>query len=403
MKRIYTILILCLLSTLSVWSQTPAFKDLKEMDKRIIKDMARKRIENGLDQIYNQLIAEDTDEFFFRTIVANATNPNSNQVFYQDNVRILNDYNPVKYGQTDEVKSYFNDFIFIKRNTPNSKFEFEVERVGDVVQGSYLYIELDYRLKFDGYFENRINRKGKNIDVQKIPYKEQHLRAELRADKIGTKWEVFITRIAANSSYKPTMVLTPTKKPVEPKVETPKKEATTVAGKKPESIPPKTQEPQPKTTEQPVVTKTEVEPPKTEPKPETKPAVVQNTAKPKNDFKQAKSNVSASPLPKIVVAVAGLGAGAYGYMLNSSFSSAKSELETISATQTTATAEYNAAYDKALAAQSKKGLFTAMLGVAGVATIVEGYLLLKPNGKVESNFKIEPASTGIGVGIKYKF
>ena len=377
----------CIFLSFNALSQTPVFKDLKEVDKRQIKDLARKRIENGLDQIYNQLIAEDTDEFFFRTILANSTNPNGNQVFYQDNVRIINDYNPVKFGQSDEVKTYFNDFIFLKKNTPNSKFEFEVERVGDPTQGSYLYLELDYRLKFDGYYENRIS-KGKNVDIQKVQYKEQHLRAELRADKIGTKWEVFITRISNNSAYKPSMVLVqPTTKPTETKKEMP-----VVAEKKPAVTKPVAVEPK---APEPIKTESQV---------------AQNKPKyePKKDFKQVKSS-SGSVVPKILVAVAGLGAGAYGYSLNSGFSTAKSELESISSgisgntIPASQVSNYNAAYDKAAAAQGKKGLFTAMLGVVGVAALVEGYLLLKPKNNTSSNFKIEPSSTGIGLGIRYKF
>jgi hypothetical protein len=387
------VFLLMLIATVG-WGQTPTLGDLRESDRREIKEKVRQRIEN-LDELFNQLIDKDLGDFEFSRIIDGSCNFSSNQIFYQDNIRITNDYNPVLVGKEQVIKDYFSDFQFLKKDTlkkdTDARFRFKIETIDELRQGSYLYLEVNYSLKFDGYYENRIRKNGK-IAIEKIPFKEQHKMAELRAEKKGKNWELLITKIANNESFKPPVL------PNQPAIV---------------KTEPKAVEPIPKAdVAKPTETKVATAPQTNTSKPaeiKPKPVVTQTTPKvePNPIYSDSKSN-SGSVLTKIAVAVAGVGAGLYGYSLNSTFQSAKSELETISASSGTTVssqnaAQYNTAYDKALAAQGKKGLSATMLGVAGVAVLFEAYLLFKPSNNNTSGFKIQPASAGVGVGIGYHF
>lgn len=112
---------------------------------------------------------------------------------------------------------------------------------------------------------------------------------------------------------------------------------------------------------------------------------------------------------KLLTGAIAVGAGTCAVLLRNDFQSKKGALSQISqAVDPTGTGvisnpdskrQYNEAYDAAEAAQRKKGLFKACLGVAGVATVAELYLLMrKPKPRTRA-LNWHPSSTSWGLAV----
>lgn len=113
---------------------------------------------------------------------------------------------------------------------------------------------------------------------------------------------------------------------------------------------------------------------------------------------------------KVGTALVGLGAGFYAYQLQSQYQTSLDNLKKVNAEVDpdntgiiNSDADYDRwskAYSEAEKARGKRSVYKACLGVAAAAVLAEVYLLVhKP--KKEKGFALKPASSGIGLSLRY--
>ena len=104
---------------------------------------------------------------------------------------------------------------------------------------------------------------------------------------------------------------------------------------------------------------------------------------------------------KIGVGVVAVGAAIYALKLNSDWQSKLSAIESSKISGTYST--YQTAYNDAKTFQDSKSLRNICVGIAGVATLVEAYLIIRKPKNQEPKISIKSSSESAGLALIYRF
>lgn len=150
--------------------------------------LAKKQI-RGLQNLFYALTADSLIETERNSVIQNSYLPNPERLFYNDGVMIEDDINP-KHTSADnsvdlEVERYLRDIDLFYSKSIEPTITFSQIVTSTVVEGKeYPYIKVFFTSTF----------KGKHTQFE-IPYQSIQRVAELRADSVDGKLQMFITRI----------------------------------------------------------------------------------------------------------------------------------------------------------------------------------------------------------------
>ncbi|GAB3925998.1 tetratricopeptide repeat protein [Larkinella terrae] len=173
----------CLLS-LSAGAQ-----DLTTRDNEEVRLLARRKVERGLYDLLNVLSQEDLNEFERNTLISESFTQGPNQLFYNGDVIVEDDVNPERTSAASvldlSVEKYLANFDFLYRKSAGSSIQFSNFKVSNLKKGNSLYVKVFYTSLF--------KEKHKQIATPYVPVRRI---AEVRADLVGKKWSLLITRLA---------------------------------------------------------------------------------------------------------------------------------------------------------------------------------------------------------------
>jgi hypothetical protein len=184
-KILLVVVGICALSQGS--AQTLSRKDADE-----IRVLAREKVK-GLNDLLNAIANEDLSNYERRYLMMNSYMPSNDQIFANDGVIVEDDTDPKHKasapGLDTPIEKYLSNFDLFYVKTETNTVDFTNLVVGDVKMDKYPFVKVSYTQHFKGK-SNRDN----------TPYQPISRVAELRADKSGNDWIVYLTRIAFNSA-----------------------------------------------------------------------------------------------------------------------------------------------------------------------------------------------------------
>lgn len=163
---------------------------LKADDTKEIRYQARRRIEHDLKDLLNTLTFEDVGEAERKELIRNSYLPGVNQLFYDDGVVIEDDINPSRFDGSSVrdliIPEYLSslDLMYQKTSEPSIIIS-NIVVASEVQNADYPFIKVFFTSQF----------KSKHLKIPS-PYRPTQRVAELRAEKKGKKWHLFVTRIA---------------------------------------------------------------------------------------------------------------------------------------------------------------------------------------------------------------
>ncbi|CAG5074222.1 hypothetical protein DYBT9623_04991 [Dyadobacter sp. CECT 9623] len=172
-------------------NQTSA-QTLSRKDADEIRVLARERIK-GLNDLLNAIANEDLSNYERKYLMMNSYMPSNDQIFVNDGVIVEDDVDPKHKvsapGLDTPIEKYLSNFDLFYVKSETNTIEFTNLVVGDVKVDKYPFVKVFYTQHF----------KGKS-NKDNTPYQPITRVAELRADKSGNDWIVYLTRVAFNSS-----------------------------------------------------------------------------------------------------------------------------------------------------------------------------------------------------------
>lgn len=162
----------------------------RDMDE--IRVLAREKVK-GLNDLLNAIANEDLSNYERRYLMMNSYMPSNDQIFINDGVIVEDDVDPKHMasapGLDTPIEKYLSNFDLFYVKSETNTIEFTNLVVSDVKVDKYPFVKVFYTQHF----------KGKS-NKDNTPYQPIARVAELRADKSGNDWFVFLTRIAFNSA-----------------------------------------------------------------------------------------------------------------------------------------------------------------------------------------------------------
>lgn len=165
---------------------------LTRRDADEIRVLAREKVK-GLNDLLNAIANEDLSNYERRYLMMNSYMPSNDQIFINDGVIVEDDVDPKHKasapGLDTPIEKYLSNFDLFYVKSETNTIEFTNLVVSDVKVDKYPFVKVFYTQHF----------KGKS-NKDNTPYQPITRVAELRADKSGNDWIVFLTRIAFNSA-----------------------------------------------------------------------------------------------------------------------------------------------------------------------------------------------------------
>ena len=164
--------------------------DLPPRDKNQIKFLAKAKLVNGVKDLLNGIIFQDGTDVETTNLINNSFQLDNNRIFYDDSVIIEDDIDPEHTSSTGAVEvpveRYLRALDLLYEKSIDHTIEITSPLASDIIMGDYPYIKVFYTIRFKGKYKSK----------PAIRYQSLQRVAELRAEKIGGKWAVFITRLA---------------------------------------------------------------------------------------------------------------------------------------------------------------------------------------------------------------
>jgi len=165
---------------------------LTRRDADEIRVLAREKVK-GLNDLLNAIANEDLSNYERRYLMMNSYMPSNDQIFINDGVIVEDDIDPKHKasapGLDTPIEKYLSNFDLFYVKSETNTIEFTNLVVSDVKVDKYPFVKVFYTQHF----------KGKS-NKDNTPYQPIARVAELRADKSGNDWIVFLTRVAFNST-----------------------------------------------------------------------------------------------------------------------------------------------------------------------------------------------------------
>jgi hypothetical protein len=363
------LLILCLLNFVSIAQQSLTKRETDE-----IRYNARRKVEKDLPELLNTLNLSDIGDFERKTLILNSYLPSQNQVFYSDGVVIEDDLRPnisFKDPPIDvSVDKYLSNIGLFYTKSDAATIKVENVVVSPVKQNKD-------QVTVQVYFTSIFTGNHKTI---KQPYVPQLRIAELKVEKNNSEWSVLISSIRFNKEESLKIEEDKNKKEQLLKESEQKRKqeiADKLEQKRNQEIADQLEQKQKQeiADKLALAKKSEEEKQAQEPpKQQINPINIQQT-KPK-------------VLPKIIVALVGIGGGGFAYLSKASYDKKITDLNTLTGQfekdptgkiyKLTDFENYTARFNEIqkLKTESESKMMIG-LGVAGVAFIAETYLLIK--------------------------
>ncbi|MFN4144999.1 MAG: tetratricopeptide repeat protein [Runella sp.] len=184
MKPTFTFFLLLLASSV-LWAQD----SLRLRDVQEIKLLAQRKVERGLADLLNTVTFEDLSEFERKSLMADSYGESPNKLFYNAEVIVEDDINPEHTGQGRPldltIDRYLNNLELFYKKSADATIKLSDFRFSNVKKTDHYYIKVFYKSHFGGQ-HNQIAKPY--IPVERV--------AEVRAEKKGKKWVVYIARLA---------------------------------------------------------------------------------------------------------------------------------------------------------------------------------------------------------------
>lgn len=185
--RIVLLVLGVTVASFQVGAQTLTRRDADE-----IRVLAREKVK-GLNDLLNAIANEDLSNYERRYLMMNSYMPSNDQIFVNDGVIVEDDVDPKHIasapGLDTPIEKYLSNFDLFYVKSETNTIEFTNLVVSDVKVDKYPFVKVFYTQHF----------KGKS-NKDNTPYQPIARVAELRADKSGNDWFVYLTRIAFNSA-----------------------------------------------------------------------------------------------------------------------------------------------------------------------------------------------------------
>lgn len=158
-------------------------------DNEEIKLLATRKVEKGLNDLFNTLAFEDLGEFERKSIITDSYSTSGNKLFYNAEVILEDDIQPDRVSSKNVldvvVDKYLTNLdLFYSKGVERTIF-FSDFRVSNLKKADYYYVKVFFTSLF----------KGKHKQLPK-PYEATQRVAEVRAERNGKKWVVSISRVA---------------------------------------------------------------------------------------------------------------------------------------------------------------------------------------------------------------
>ncbi|WP_229248363.1 hypothetical protein [Dyadobacter sandarakinus] len=177
-------ILLLVIGTSPLQAQALSRKDADE-----IRVLAREKV-RGLNELLNAIANEDLSNYERKYLIMNSYMPSPDQIFINDGVIVEDDTDPkhktAAPGPDTPIEKYLSNFDLFYTKSETNTIEFTNLVVSDVKVDKYPFVKVFYTEHF------KSTRGG-------TPYEPVSRVAELRADKSGSDWMVFLTRLAFSS------------------------------------------------------------------------------------------------------------------------------------------------------------------------------------------------------------
>lgn len=158
-------------------------------DNDEVKLLATRKVEKGLNDLFNTLSFEDLGEFERKSIIIDSYSTSNNKLFYNGEVIIEDDIQPDHVSSKNvldlPIEKYLTNLDLFYTKSTERTIEFSDFSVSNLKKADYYYV----KVFFTSWF------KGKNKQSSK-EYEPTKRVAEVRAERNGKKWLVSISRVA---------------------------------------------------------------------------------------------------------------------------------------------------------------------------------------------------------------
>ena len=158
-------------------------------DNEEIKLLATRKVEKGLNDLFNTLSFEDLGEFERKSIITDSYSASGNKLFYNADVILEDDIQPDRVSSKNVLDMIVDKYLtnldlFYSKGIERTIF-FTNVGVSNLKKADYYYVKVFFTSTF----------KGKHKQLPK-PYESTQRVAEVRAERNGKKWVVSISRVA---------------------------------------------------------------------------------------------------------------------------------------------------------------------------------------------------------------
>lgn len=186
-KHLKTIFLFCLTVIVSthLWAQDT----LSLHDSQEIQFLSKRKIEKGYADLLNTITFEDVGDFERQAIIGDSYGNSINKIFYDSLAVIEDDINP-EHKTADNtidlaVSKYLRNFELFYPKSVDRTIQLTDFTVSSVKKADYYYTKV--------YFTSLFSQKHIQSEIH---YERLKRVAELRAEKDGKKWQVYVSRIA---------------------------------------------------------------------------------------------------------------------------------------------------------------------------------------------------------------
>ncbi len=179
--------------TLILWSWLAGGYGLAQgitpRDNEEVKLLARRKVEKSLNDLLNTLTFEDLTESERKEIIVRSYKPDlKGRLFYNPDVIVEDDLQPdraIDQISDQKVEKYLGNLDLFYAKSPDPTIEFSNFSVSNLKERNYYYVKVFYTQVF----------KGKNTRST-AAYRPVPRVAELRAERVGKKWAMMVSRLA---------------------------------------------------------------------------------------------------------------------------------------------------------------------------------------------------------------
>lgn len=161
---------------------------LSRKDSDEIRILAREKVK-ALNDLLNAIANEDLSNYERNYLITNSFMPGNDQLFFNDGVVVESDIDPKHTSSAPgldlSIEKYLNNFDLFYSKAEKNSIEFSSVVVSDVKVNGYPFVKVFFTSTYTGTYK-----------TTNEVYKPVTRVAEMRANRLGNEWFLFITRVA---------------------------------------------------------------------------------------------------------------------------------------------------------------------------------------------------------------